>query len=132
MDKREKLLLLTWLLLMSCQKMITVKPQFSNLVCSGRLFKKLFVWNWFSFVCCLTDMWLIIQTSAWKGCWVEKQSFIWQPRQFFCELLGGEPNSSGWKMFENKGLTVRRSGIEIFVPSINNLATCLLWYMSVV
>lgn len=32
--------------------------------------------------CRLTGKWLIVHGSAWKGCPVESQSFVWQPRHF--------------------------------------------------
>ena len=29
--------------------------------------------NQISFICCLRDVWLITQVSAWKGCWEENR-----------------------------------------------------------
>ena len=84
----------------SCLQAITVEPQFSNFICSRRLFEKQFVWK-------PNYRWLIIQVSSWKGdgqdpkfC-PETETFF-----FFCEQLGPELNCLRWETFENWGLTV--------------------------
>lgn len=70
--------------------------------------------NWFILahflLCHLRGTWLTIQvSSAWKGCWVENWSFVWQPRHFSLNDFGQKSNYSRWDTFEDQGLTVMQT-----------------------